>query len=77
MGIAVEGETLRVSQQKNIEKLVKVLDLEESKPIYTPMANTCYEACASKNIEDEKLYRSIVGQSLYINLGTKPGTQWQ
>ena len=56
-----------VSQGKYIKDMLKKFGLNEAKPISTPMGtNGNLDSNASGNLVDQKLYRSMIGNLLYV-----------
>ena len=56
-----------VSQGKYIKDMLKKFGMDESKAISTPIGtNENLDSDASGNIEDQKMYRSMIGSLLYV-----------
>jgi hypothetical protein len=56
-----------VSQVKYIKDMLKKFDMNEAKPISTPMGtNRSLDSDKSGNMVDQKMYRSIIGSLLYV-----------
>jgi len=56
-----------VSQGKQMKDMIKKFEMQEAKPMSTPMGtNDQLGSDASGNMVDQKLYRSMIGSLLYI-----------
>ena len=56
-----------VSQGKYIKDMIKKFGMSDSKVISTPIeTNGNLDSDASKNLVDQKLYRSMIGSLLYV-----------
>ena len=56
-----------VSQGKHIKGMLKKFGMDKAKPISTPMGtNDNLGSDASGNMEDQKLYRSMIVSLLYV-----------
>ena len=56
-----------ISQGKYIKDMIKKFGLQEATPMSTPMGtNDQLGSDASRNMVDQKLYRSIIGSLLYV-----------
>ena len=71
MDIELSKESVSIHQKSKIKRLYEILELENIKKVKTPMANTDFNS-KGKELEDARLYRSAVGQLLYIALGSRP-----
>ena len=71
MDIELSKESVSIHQKSKIKRLYEILELENIKNVKTPMANTDFNS-KGKELEDARLYRSTVGQLLYIALGSRP-----
>ena len=71
MDIELSKESVSIHQKSKIKRLYEILELENIKEVKTPMANTDFNS-KGKELEDARLYRSAVGQLLYIALGSRP-----
>jgi hypothetical protein len=57
-----------VSQGKYIRDMLKKFGMQDAKSIATPMGtNGILDSDTSRNMVDQKLYRSIIGSLLYVN----------
>jgi hypothetical protein len=68
MNLRRDNHVVYLSQKDKIDKLVHVLELENAKCVWTPMVNTKWDEERSQVLEDPKLFQSIVGQLLYLNM---------
>jgi hypothetical protein len=56
-----------VSQGKYIKDMLKKFGMEDAKGISTPMrTNGSLDSDASGNMVDQKIYRSMIGNILYV-----------
>ena len=72
MDIRVSSNQIALSQKRNIDKMIEQFGLLEARSVYTPITTTCVQNDLSQKLKEVKLYQSLVGQLLYINLSTRP-----
>ena len=73
MHLKMSPGMIELDQKSKIEKLSSEIGSQELKPAKVPLCTTDYEAESPPlNKTGIKEYQSLVGQLLYINLGTRP-----
>ena len=61
-----------ISQTKYIKYMIKIFNMEDSKPVSTPMITWCKLSKDDKSLEvDHTMYRSMIGSLLYVT-ATRP-----
>ena len=65
--ISQQGNEIFISQSKYVKEMLKKFQMEECKPISTPMVTGCKLSKDDESLEvDQKLYRSMIGSLLYV-----------
>ena len=74
IGIQMQQQkhSVAIHQQKHIEEAVKKFDLNDAKPVKIPIDVGCLNDFASPQLEDKKLYQSLLGVPNYICNSTRP-----
>jgi len=64
--ISQQVDGIFISQLKYIKEMLKIFQMEDCKPVSTPMVTGCRLSKDDTSLEfDQKLYRSMIGSLLY------------